>query len=422
MECGIFMFRKKSLCINRADSQRISMPAAAAKKVLVSLSAVVMALILPFFQSIPANASVAVSSPSVILIESSTGETIYEINSTERRSPASITKIMTLLLTFEALDSGKISLDDQVVTSEYASSMGGSQVYLAQGEVQTLDTMIKCIAVSSGNDASVAVAEHIAGSEEAFVAMMNERAQELGMVDTHFEDCCGLSDSDNHYTSARDVAVMSRELTVKHPDIFNYTKIWMEDITHETRQGTSNFTLNSTNKLLKQYQWTTGLKTGSTSKAKYCFSATASRDGIDLIAVVMGAPDYKARFGDAQALLTYGFSVCNIYIDENQDALAPLCVEGGTADEADIQYQGEFRYLDTAGNDLSAVEKVMELPETVQAPVVKGAEAGRARYLLNGTEIGSVPVVYAEDVEKALYADYLKKVFESFLLLQVPGK
>lgn len=254
------------------------------------------------------------------------------------------------------------------------------------------------------------------------MAMMNDRAQELGMVDTHFEDCCGLSDSDNHYTSARDVAVMSRELTVKHPDIFNYTKIWMEDITHETRQGTSNFTLNSTNKLLKQYQWTTGLKTGSTSKAKYCFSATASRDGIDLIAVVMGAPDYKARFGDAQALLTYGFSVCNIYIDENQDALAPLCVEGGTADEADIQYQGEFRYLDTAGNDLSAVEKVMELPETVQAPVVKGAEAGRARYLLNGTEIGSVPVVYAEDVEKALYADYLKKVFESFLLLQVPGK
>ncbi len=411
------MFRKKSLCISRAGSRCISMPAAAAKKACGKLWAVVMALLLPFFHVMPVNANVAVASPSVILIESSTGETIYEINSTERRSPASITKIMTLLLTFEAIDSGRISLTDQVVTSEYASSMGGSQVYLAQGEVQTLDTMIKCIAVSSGNDASVAVAEHIAGSEEAFVAMMNERAQELGMVDTHFEDCCGLSDSDNHYTSARDVAIMSRELTVKHPDIFNYTKIWMEDITHETRQGTSNFTLNSTNKLLKQYQWTTGLKTGSTSKAKYCFSATASKDDIDLIAVVMGAPDYKARFGDAQALLTYGFSVCNIYIDENQDALAPLCVEGGTAEKAAIQYQGEFRYLDIAGNDLSAVEKVMELPETVQAPVVKGAEAGRARYLLNGTEIGSVPVVYAEDVEKALYVDYLKKVFGGFLLL-----
>lgn len=386
------------------------------KKFRGNLLAMALALLLAFFHGAPVHANVAVSSPSVILIESSTGEVIYEINSTERRSPASITKIMTLLLTFEAIDSGKISLTDQVVTSEYASSMGGSQVYLAQGEVQTLDTMIKCIAVSSGNDASVAVAEHIAGSEEAFVAMMNEKAQELGMVDTHFEDCCGLSDSDNHYTSARDVAIMSRELTVKHPDIFNYTKIWMENITHETRQGTSTFLLSSTNKLLKQYQWTTGLKTGSTSKAKYCFSATASKDGIDLIAVVMGAPDYKARFGDAQALLTYGFSVCNIYIDENQDALAPLPVEGGIAEEAAIQYQGEFRYLDIEGNDLSAVEKVMELPETVQAPVEKGAEAGRARYLLNGTEIGSVPVVYAEDVEKALYVDYLKKIFGGFLL------
>ena len=386
------------------------------KKFRGKLLTMAMALLLAFFHGAPVHANVAVSSPSVILIESSTGEVIYEINSTERRSPASITKIMTLLLTFEAIDSGKISLTDQVVTSEYASSMGGSQVYLAQGEVQTLDTMIKCIAVSSGNDASVAVAEHIAGSEEAFVAMMNEKAQELGMVDTHFEDCCGLSDSDNHYTSARDVAIMSRELTVKHPDIFNYTKIWMENITHETRQGTSTFLLSSTNKLLKQYQWTTGLKTGSTSKAKYCFSATASKDGIDLIAVVMGAPDYKARFGDAQALLTYGFSVCNIYIDENQDVLAPLPVEGGIAEEAAIQYQGEFRYLDIEGNDLSAVEKVMELPETVQAPVEKGAEAGRARYLLNGTEIGSVPVVYAEDVEKALYTDYLKKIFGGFLL------
>lgn len=386
------------------------------KKFRGKLLTMAMALLLAFFHGVPVHANVAVSSPSVILIESSTGEVIYEINSKERRSPASITKIMTLLLTFEAIDSGKISLTDQVVTSEYASSMGGSQVYLAQGEVQTLDTMIKCIAVSSGNDASVAVAEHIAGSEEAFVAMMNEKAQELGMVDTHFEDCCGLSDSDNHYTSARDVAIMSRELTVKHPDIFNYTKIWMENITHETRQGTSTFLLSSTNKLLKQYQWTTGLKTGSTSKAKYCFSATASKDGIDLIAVVMGAPDYKTRFGDAQALLTYGFSVCNIYIDENQDALAPLPVEGGTAEKAAIQYQGEFRYLDIEGNDLSAVEKVMELPETVQAPVEKGAEAGRARYLLNGTEIGSVPVVYAEDVEKALYTDYLKKIFGGFLL------
>ena len=381
-----------------------------------SLAAAFLALAIFLSAILPVSANVAVSAPSVILIESSTGQVIYELNSTERRSPASITKIMTLLLTFEAIDSGKISLTDQVITSEHASSMGGSQVYLAEGETQTLDTIIKCIAISSGNDASVAVAEHIAGSEEAFVALMNEKAAELGMADTHFEDCCGLSDSDNHYTSAKDVAIMSRELTTKYPDVFHYTTIWMEDITHETRQGTSNFTLSSTNKLLKQYQWTTGLKTGSTSKAKYCFAATASKDGIDLIAVVMGAPDYKTRFGDAQTLLTYGFSVCNLYIDGNQETLSSLPVEGGVAEEAPIAYQGEFRYLDTAGNDLGAVEKVLELPEMVRAPVENGTEAGRARYLLNGTEIGSVPILFTEDVEKAGYPDYLRKIFGFFLL------
>lgn len=381
-----------------------------------SFTALLLAAALWFTAVLPADANVTVSSPSVILIESSTGQVIYELNSTERRSPASITKIMTLLLTFEALDAGKISLTDEVTTSGYASSMGGSQVYLAEGEVQTLDTMIKCIAVSSGNDASVAVAEFIAGSEEAFVESMNERAAELGMTDTHFEDCCGLSDSDDHYTSARDVAIMSRELTTKHPDIFNYTTIWMEDIIHETRQGTIRFTLNSTNKLLKQYQWTTGLKTGSTSKAKYCFSATASKDGIDLIAVVMGAPDYKTRFQDAQTLLTYGFSVCDIYVDENTDELPQVAVEGGVSELADVRYQGEFRYLDIKGNDLSMVEKVMELPEKVQAPIKEGSEAGRVKYFLNGAEIGSVPILFAENIEKAAYLDYLRIIFSFFLL------
>ena len=381
-----------------------------------SLMAILLAAAMGLGVIMPASANVAVSSPSVILIESSTGQVIYESNSTERRSPASITKIMTLLLTFEALKEGRVSLQDQVITSEYASSMGGSQVFLAQGEIQTLETMIKCIAVASGNDASVAVAEHIAGSEEAFVDLMNQKAAELGMVDTHFEDCCGLSDSDGHYSSARDVALMSRELTVKYPEVFDYTKIWMEDITHETKQGTTNFTLSSTNKLLKQYQWATGLKTGSTSKAKYCLSATASKDGIDLIAVVMGAPDYKVRFQDAQALLTYGFGVCKIYIDENKDPLKSLTVEGGVEELVPLRYSGEFRYLDTSGSDLSAVEKVLELPEAVTAPVAEGAEAGRVRYLLNGVEIGSVPIVFGAAVEKAGYLDYLKKIFGVFLL------
>lgn len=358
----------------------------------------------------------AIEAPSAVLMESSTGKVIFEQNARERRSPASITKIMTLLLTFEALDQGKIKPEDPVTVSAYASSMGGSQVFLAENEVQTLETMIKCIAVASGNDASVAVAEYIAGSEEAFVEKMNEKAAELGMADTHFEDCCGLTDSDGHYTTAMDVAIMSRELTVKYPQVFDYTGIWMEDITHETRQGTSQFTLNSTNKLLKQYQWATGLKTGSTSKAKFCLSATATKDGIDLIAVVMGAPDYKARFKDAQTLLSYGFNVSDLYLDENTDALEDLRVQGGVEDTVPVKYQSEFRYLDTEGNSLAGVEKSIELPETAVAPVVKGAEAGRAVYLLNGEKIGSVPILYDSDVAKAVYKDYLLKIMEFYLL------
>lgn len=380
------------------------------------IAAFFLTVILWFSTGITVEAVPAVSAPSVILMESSTGQVIYELNSTERRSPASVTKIMTLLLTFEAIHEGKASLTDQVLTSEHASSMGGSQVFLAQGEVQTLETMIKCIAISSGNDASVAVAEHIAGNEPAFVEMMNKKAISLGMLDTHFEDCCGLTDSDNHYSCARDVAIMSRELTEKYPEVFDYTTIWMEDITHETRQGTSTFTLNSTNKLLKQYQYTTGLKTGSTSKAKFCLSATASKDGIDLIAVVMGAPDNKARCNDAQALLTYGFTICKIYSDENKEVLPPLSVQGGVEESVPIKYEGEFRYLDVNGSDLSLVEKVLELPAQIQAPAMEGEQAGRARYLLNGEEIGSIPILYGATVEKADYFDYLKKVFRHFVL------
>lgn len=365
---------------------------------------------------LPVHAEVTIAAPSAILIEASTGQVIYEQNSTERRSPASITKIMTLLLIFERLDTGKVKLEDSVVTSAHAKSMGGSQVFLEEGETQTLETMIKCIAVASGNDASVAVAEHIAGSEEEFVAMMNAKAGEIGMMDTHFEDCCGLTNSDNHYTTAKDVSLMSRELITKYPEVLDYTQIWMEDITHTTAKGSSTFTLSSTNKLLKQYQWATGLKTGSTNKAKYCLSASASKDGIDLIAVVMGAPDYKVRFQDAATLLNYGYSVSHLYADENKDKLANLLVKGGVEEEVALAYEGSFHYLDIQGNDLSQVEKTISLPETADAPVKAGEAAGEAVYRLNGEKIGSVPILYASDVEKAGYRDYLQKIFESFLL------
>ena len=365
---------------------------------------------------IPVQAQVEVSAPSAILMEASTGQVLYELNATERRCPASITKIMTLLLTFEQIEAGKVRLEEDVITSEYASSMGGSQVFLAQGEVQSLDTMIKCIAVASGNDASVAVAEHIAGSEEAFVGMMNEKAQQLGMTDTHFEDCCGLTNSDDHYTTAKDVALMSRELITKYPQVYNYTQIWMEDITHETRQGTINFTLSSTNKLLKQYPYATGLKTGSTEKAKFCLAATARKDGIDMIAVIMGAPDPKDRFKDAQTLLTYGFNISAMYVDPNTEPLPDLKVERGVAENVPLVYAGEFRYLDTGGRDLSKVEKVIDLPEAVPAPVEQGTQAGQARYMLDGVELGSIPLLYGETVDRAKYRDYLNKIFHEFLL------
>lgn len=375
-----------------------------------------LALLQFFSGGVPVQAQVEISAPSAILMEASTGQVIFELNSTERRCPASITKIMTLLLTFEQIENGKISLQDSVVTSEYASSMGGSQVFLAQGEIQTLDTMIKCIAVASGNDASVAVAEHVAGSEEAFVGMMNEKAQQLGMVDTHFEDCCGLTNSDGHYTTAKDVALMSRELITKYPQVYDYTQIWMEDITHETRQGSTIFTLSSTNKLLKQYPYATGLKTGSTEKAKFCLAATAQKDGMDMIAVIMGAPDPKDRFKDAQTLLTYGFNVSAMYVDPNAEPLPALPVNRGVEEQVPLVYAGEFRYLDTQGRDLNRVEKVVELPESVQAPVEQGRQAGLAKYVLDGVELGCVPLLYGESVAQAVYRDYLIKIFREFLL------
>lgn len=368
------------------------------------------------FVSTPITAMAApeVDAPSYVLMEASTGKIICEKNADERRSPASITKIMTLLLIFDYLNTGRVTLQSEVTTSAYAKSMGGSQVFLEEGEVQTLETMIKCIAVASGNDASVAVAEYLAGSEAEFVKMMNLKAEELGMENTHFEDCCGLTDSDGHYSSAKDVAIMSRELITKHPEIFNYTKIWMEDITHETPRGTSSFTLSSTNKLLKMYEWTTGLKTGSTSKAKYCLSATAKKDDIELIAVVMGSSNNKIRFQDAMSLLTYGYSISSLYEDKNEEVLPELVIRGGIEENVPLQYQGAFRYLDTEGQALSQIEKKILLPEELEAPVEEGKAVGEAVYLLNGNRIGSVSILAGKSVAKAQYKDYLQKVWKLF--------
>lgn len=357
-------------------------------------------------------------SPSGILMEASTGQVIYEKEGDQKRSPASITKIMTLILIFDALESGKIQMTDQVVTSARAKSMGGSQVFLEEGEQQSVETLIKCIVVASGNDASVAMAEYIAGSEEEFVKMMNERAKGLGMNNTNFEDCCGLTDSPTHVTTARDVAIMSRELIAKYPQIHNYSTIWMENITHVTDKGSKEFGLANTNKLLKMaanFQ-VTGLKTGSTSLAKYCVSATATKDGVDLIAVIMGAPDYKIRFEEAKKLLDYGFASCQLYRDEEMPVLPQMEVRKGVAMSVPLKYGGEFSYLSINGEDLSAIEKNLRLPESIEAPVEENSEVGELVYSLEGKELGKVKVMAAGRVERAGFLDYMEQVWRRMFL------
>lgn len=361
---------------------------------------------------------IEIQAPSAVLVEAKTGAVIYEKNADEVRSPASITKIMTLLLTFEAIEEGKIHLEDEVITSAYAKSMGGSQVFLEEGERQTVDTLIKCIAVASGNDASVCMAEHISGTEGEFVNQMNQKAKELGMENTHFMDCCGLSNSEEHHTSARDVAIMSRELITRYPQVFDYTTIWMEDITHVTQKGESTFTLSSTNKLLKQYPFANGLKTGSTDKAKYCLSATALKDGVQLIAVVMAAPDYKVRFEDGKTLLNYGFAKAHFYQDQKLENLALVSVRGGVDKQASVSYEKEFVYLDLEGNDVSQITKKEQIPEVIDAPLNKGDQIGSVKYYLGEKEIGEIALVVNQDLVKAGVADYLKYGFIKWLLGQ----
>lgn len=357
-----------------------------------------------------------IQSVSAVLMEPMTGQVIYEKNADAVLSPASITKIMTLLVIFDELKKGTITFEDEVVTSAYAKSMGGSQVFLEEGEIQTVDTLIKCIAVASGNDACVAMAEKIAGSEAAFVEKMNIRAKELGLVNTHFCDCSGLTDDDNHYTSARDVALMAKELITKYPKIYDYSKIWMEDIVHATNKGNEVFTLSSTNKLLKQYPYATGLKTGSTDKAKYCLAATAHNKGMDLIAVVMAAPDYKMRFSEAQTLLEYGFSQCSLYMDDPQIEQKAIPIIGAIPKEIKIEAEGTFTYLNTTGDDVSGITQQVNLPQQVEAPARKGEKTGEIGYYLNGNKIGSVALVFAEEIEKAGYKDYFLLSFKAFLL------
>lgn len=381
------------------------------KKIVVWLTVLitVMSVIVPVKAEGP-----EIEAPCAILTEASTGRVIYEKNADESLHPASITKIMTLLIIFDAVDDGSISPEDTVTVSEHAASMGGSQVFLEPGETQTVETMIKCIAIASANDACVAMAEHISGSEDAFVQSMNERAEALGMNNTHFVNCCGL-DADGHMTTARDVAIMSRELITAHPAIHDYSCIWMDTITHVTRRGESEFVLNNTNKLLKQYEWATGLKTGSTSLAKFCLSATARRNDIELISVIMASPSGKTRVSDSIALLNYGYGICSLYHDNNMPSIDVIPIKGGIRSNISVEYSSQMNYLFTDKYDASLIESHAEYLEDLEAPVQKGDVIGQLTYTYDGKFMDSIDIIASESIKKAGYGDYINSLWQCFL-------
>lgn len=355
-------------------------------------------------------------SNSVVLMEASTGAILYAKDMDKQVEPASITKIMTLLLIFDAIDAGKIKLEDSVSVSEHAASMGGSQVYLEPYETQTVNDMIKCISIASANDACVAMAEFIAGSEEEFVNRMNQKAQELGMKNTNFVNSCGL-DVANHYSSALDVALMSRELITKHPEISTYSTVWMDTITHTTKKGTSEFGLTNTNKLVRTYKGITGLKTGSTGKAKYCLSASANRNGMDMIAVVMGNPNPLQRFVEAAKLLDYGFANCSLFIDDHKElAIEPIRVKRGLEETVEGKPNGEFHYLCLTNTNPDDIKKEVTVVEEITAPIEEGSKLGEIVYTYNGKKIGSVDIVAVKQVKEAKFKDYFGRVIQKFFL------
>lgn len=327
--------------------------------------------------------------------------------------PASVTKVMTLLLIYEAEAAGQFEWEEAVQVSEHAASMGGSQVFLESGETQTAAELTKCIAIASANDAAVAMAEFVAGSEEAFVERMNRKAEELGMQETHFVNACGL-DVDGHETSAYDIALMSRELMTKFPEVQKYTTTWQDTIIHKTRKGESEFGLTNTNKLIKWYEGATGLKTGSTGKALYCLSGTAERNGLHLIGVVMAAPDFKLRFQETMKLLDYGFA--NYSAEKGLPAgkeMGRIPVTKGMEDSVSAVVQEEISIL--LKKDIGGEwETKTELLPAMAAPVAAGEKVGELIYLLHGKEVGRTDLITAEAVEKANINTMLQRMLRQW--------
>ncbi len=354
---------------------------------------------------IPATAQeIDIPAPSAILMEKETGTIIYEKNADEKLPPASVTKVMTILLIVEAVEDGSISLDDTVTVSAHAASMGGSQVYLEEGEQMVLSEMLKCIVVSSANDAAVAVAEHIAGSEQAFVSMMNERAAQLGMTNTNFTNCTGLIDDPEHLTTSRDIALMSREL-ILHDWIKEYTTIWMDTI----RNGT--FGLSNTNKLVRYYSGATGLKTGYTSSAGHCLSATAERDGVEYIAVVLNCDSSADRFESAKTLLSFGFAAYTLAVPYPDEVLPPIPVTLGESDFVQPVLADTSPIL-VKKTDLQSMTKEVELAESLTAPVEAGQRLGTLTVSVGGETVAVTDIVAGDAVARLGWWDICCRMFD----------
>ena len=362
----------------------------------------------PLAGAVPADSGLSLSCASCVLMEKETGAVLLEDNAHEKLEPASVTKIMTLLLVMEAVDSGQLGLDDPVTVSSYAAGMGGSQVYLEEGEQMPVSEMIKCVTVVSGNDCAVALAERVAGSEGAFVARMNQRAQELGMEDTTFLNCTGLP-AQGHVTSAHDIALMSRELILNHPSIREYTTIWMDSI----RNG--EFGLTNTNRLVRFYEGTTGLKTGFTSSAQYCMSATAERDGMELIAVVMKSPSTNQRFDDAKALLDYGFANYTVVSVYPEAPLAPIDVLLGTQGQVQPKLERDCRLLVRRGEE-GQVSTGLSLAENVEAPVESGQILGRLEVYVGGELRDTIPILSAQQVDRLSVPGIFSRMLSRLLM------
>ncbi len=383
------------------------------KKLAAWISAVALVLTFPVSAEIVSqvNADVAaelVTAPSAILMEAASGQILYELNADKKLPIASVTKTMTMLLIMEALDSGKINMTDKVTTSEYAASMGGSQVFLEMGEEMTAEDMLKAIAVASGNDAAVAMAEFVAGTESAFVEMMNKRAAELGCKNTHFINCNGLDETSEHHSSARDVAIISREL-LKHPKILEYTSIWMDTL----RGG--EFGLSNTNKLIRFYKGANGLKTGSTSIAKYCLSAAAKRDGMQLIAVVLAAPSSAERFSSASKLLDYGFANYSVVnASEKIGKLDKLPVIGGKTDFVTPFADKSVSFIVKKGNQ-GRIEVSTTFDEPLRAPIAKNQKIGTSTLAINGEKVAVCDILATEDVERMNITTMFWEMFQNWV-------